>query len=89
MCALDERRRLFLGAAADLADQDDALGAGIVLEEPQHVDEAGADDRVAADADAGRLADAELRELVHGLVGERAAARDDADACPACGCSRA
>ena len=35
--------------------------------------------RVAADADAGGLADALLGELVQGLVGERARAADDAD----------
>ena len=33
----------------------------IVLEELQHVDEVGADDRIAADADAGGLADARAR----------------------------
>src|SRR5262249_60908258 len=39
-----------------------------------------ADRRVAADADAGALSQAEARELVNRLVGERAALRDDADA---------
>ena len=34
---------------------------------------------IAADADAGRLADAELRELADRFVGQRARARDDAD----------
>jgi hypothetical protein len=36
-------------------------------------------DRVAADADAGALAEAGLRGLVHGFVGQRAGARHDAD----------
>src|SRR4029079_512829 len=36
----DERRRFLLGGAADLADQHDRLGAGIVLEEAEDVDEA-------------------------------------------------
>jgi hypothetical protein len=34
---------------------------------------------IAADAHAGRLADVRARELAHDLVGQRAAARDDAD----------
>ena len=55
----------------------------------QHVDEVGADDRVAADADAGRLADAEVGQLPDGLVGQRARAGDDADRARACGCARA
>src|SRR5229473_4616946 len=41
--------------------------------------ERGADDGIAADADAGGLADAELRQLMDGFVGQRAAAADDAD----------
>ena len=45
----------------------------------EHVDEVGAVDRVAADADARGLAEAALGQLMHHLVGERAAARDDAD----------
>src|SRR6185295_14809137 len=76
---LDERRRVLLGGAADLADQYHALGARIVLVEAQHVDETGTDDRVAADADARRLADPELRQLVYRLVRERAAPRHHAD----------
>ena len=65
MLALMKAAASFFGGAADLADHEDGLGVGVVVEEPERVDEAGADDRVAADADAGRLADAELRELVH------------------------
>ena len=76
---LDEGGRLLLGGAADLADHHDRVGVRVVLEQPQHVDEVGAVDRVAADADARRLAEPALGELVDGLVGQRAAARDDAD----------
>jgi hypothetical protein len=75
----DELAGFFLGAAADLADHDDALGARIVLEQPQAVDEVEALDRIAADADAGRLAHAGAGHLPDRLVGQRAAARDDAD----------
>ena len=46
----------------------------------KRVDEAGADQRIAADADARRLSHALLRQLVDRFVGQRAALRDDADA---------
>ena len=39
----------------------------------------GADDRIAADADAGGLADAELGQLPDRFIGQRAGARYDAD----------
>ena len=55
------------------------LGVGVRLEGGQAVDEAGAGDRVAADAHAGGLADALLGELVQRLVGEGARAAHDAD----------
>src|SRR5205823_6398098 len=44
------------------------------------VDEVRALDRVAADADRGRLAEPERGQLVHDLVGQRVGARHDADA---------
>ena len=47
--------------------------------ELEQVDERSADDRIAAEADAGALAEAEVRELPDGFVGERAAAAHDAD----------
>ncbi len=78
-CCFDELRRGLFGCAADLADHDDGLGLGVVVEQAQRVDVRSADDGVAADADGRRLADAALRELVHGLIGERAGAGDDAD----------
>lgn len=75
----DELGRILLGRAADLADHDDRLG-GLVLEEQfQHLDEFGALDRIAADADRRGLAEALLRGLEHRLIGQRAGARDDAD----------
>src|SRR5208282_1934961 len=73
--ALQEVRRLLLGRAADLADHDDAEGLGIGEEELEAVDEVGAVDRIAADADAGRLTEAGGGRLRHRLVGERARAR--------------
>ena len=66
--------------AADLADQHDRVGLGVGREELEHVEERGADDRVAADPDARRLADARVGHRLDGLVGQRPRARDDADA---------
>ena len=77
---LDPGGGFFFGAAADLADHDDGVGVGIVAEQLQRVDVRRADQRIAADADAGRLAQPEPRELVDRLVGQRAALRHDADA---------
>ena len=51
-CVLDPGRGLFLGRPADLADHDHRIGLRIVLEELQRVDVGGADQRIAADADA-------------------------------------
>ena len=59
--ALMKRAAALLGGAADLADHQDAVGVGVGLEELEHVDEVDAVDRIAADADAGRLADARAR----------------------------
>src|SRR6266513_1486522 len=77
--ALDEGRRILLGRPADLTDQHDRLGGGIVGDEREHVDEARAVHWVAADPDARGLADPAARQLAHDLVGQGAAARDDAD----------
>ena len=76
----DEIRGGFFIGAADLADHDDAFGLRIALKELQHVDEVHAAHRIAADADAGALAEALVSRLEHGLVGQRARARHDADA---------
>ena len=69
--------RALLGVAADLADHHDRLGLGVGLERLEGVDVRGADDRVAADADGGR--EAEVAQLVHHLVGQRARLGDEAD----------
>src|SRR3546814_1262678 len=80
---LDEIGALHFGVAADLADHDDALGLVVGDEHLQAIDEAGAVDRIAPDADAGRLAEPDIRRLRHRLVGQRAGTRDDADAAAA------
>ncbi len=79
LVAREELGGVLLGAAADLADHDDRLGLGVGQEHLQHVDEVGALHRVAADADAGGLAEPGRGGLRHRLVGQRAGARDDAD----------
>ncbi|CKX96535.1 Uncharacterised protein [Mycobacterium tuberculosis] len=48
---LQELRRVFLGRSADFADHDDRFGFLIRQEQFEHVDEFGALDRVAANAD--------------------------------------
>src|ERR1700733_10319896 len=68
------------GRAADFADHDDRLGGGIAQEHLQAIDEIGTVDRIAADADAGRLAEPRRRGLRHRFVGEGAGAGGDADA---------
>ena len=65
------------------------FGFVIGEEHVQDFDEVGALHRVAADADAGALAEARGGGLRHRLVGQRAGARDDADACRGGGCGRA
>ena len=75
----EELGGLFFGRSANLTDHDDRLGFRIVEEHVEHVDMLGPFDRVAADADGGRLAEAEIRGLLDRFIGERARTRDDAD----------
>src|SRR5215208_707799 len=75
---LHEARGLLLVGAADLAHHRHGARIRVLLERLQAVDEVGAVDRVAADADAGRLADAGAGQLEDDLVSERARAADDA-----------
>src|SRR5712664_116282 len=76
---LDPFRGALFGVAADFANQDDGVRVRIVVEKLDGVEERRTDDGIAADANAGGLADAELRQLMNGFVGQRAAAADDAD----------
>ena len=69
--------------AADLADHDDLLRSPVGQEHLQHLDEVGALHRIAADADAGALAQPHRCGLRHRLIGQRAGARHDADAAAA------
>jgi len=58
-----------LGSAADLADDDERLGLQVRGEQLEHVEEGRADDRVAADADARRLAQAGTSKLIYYFIG--------------------
>src|SRR5690606_16087305 len=77
---LDVGSGFVFSRTADLADHDDRFGLRIFLEQLQHVDEAGAGDRVAADAHAGGLAVTDFGGLLDGFVGQRARTGNDADA---------
>src|SRR5579872_7331038 len=80
----DERGRLFLLGAANLADQHDRACIWIGFEALQAVDKRGARYRVAANSDAGGHADALLGELVQRLIRERAGATNDAHGTTRC-----
>jgi hypothetical protein len=53
--ALDVGGGFLLSRTADLPDHHDRLGRGVLREEIQRIDEAGADERIPTDPDAGRL----------------------------------
>src|SRR6202022_4401599 len=77
---LDPGGGIFFLAAADLADQDDRVGLRILGEQLHAIDEVEAVHGIAADPDRGGLSHAELRDLVHRLVRQRARAAHDPDA---------
>ena len=70
---------LLLGVAADLAAMTISSVSGSASNAAMMSMKRRAGDRVAADADDRRVAEAALGELVADLVGQRARARDDAD----------
>src|SRR2546429_5370819 len=76
---LDPFGGALFGVAADFADQNNGVRVRIVGEKLDGVEKCRANDGIAADANARGLADAELRQLMDGFVGERAAAADDAN----------
>ena len=76
---LDEACGLLLLVPADLADEDDQLRLGIVVEPSQDVDERRADDGIPADSDDRRVAEGKLCQLVSDLVRQRSRPGDEAD----------
>mmetsp|Transcript_39579 Transcript_39579/g.73797 ORF Transcript_39579/g.73797 Transcript_39579/m.73797 type:complete len:348 (+) Transcript_39579:63-1106(+) len=76
---LDPVRRFLLGAAADLADHDDAFRLRVIGKTLQAVDEVRSVEGVAADANAGALAQAGHCRLVDRLVSQRSRPAHDAN----------
>ena len=76
---LDEIASVLFGRAADFADHNDALGFRVAEEHVQAVNEVGAVDRIAADADASRLTKTGRGGLSDRLVRQRTGTRYDAD----------
>src|SRR5437660_894500 len=76
---LDVSGRALFRRAADLADHQNGLGLWVGFKEFEDVDERRARNRIAADADTGRLPQAQARQLPNCFVGERAATADDAN----------
>src|SRR4051794_17094237 len=72
------RSFLFCGSA-DLADHDDRLRFGILIEQPKGIHVSCPDDGVAANTDTGRLSNSQGGELTHSLIRQRARARNDTD----------
>jgi hypothetical protein len=77
---LQEVCGVLLGRTTNLADHDDTVRLLVLQEDLQAIDEVGAGEGVAADAHDEGLAEAGLRGLVDGFVGEGTRAGDDADA---------
>src|SRR5690606_4865163 len=75
----DELSGLDLRVATDFADHDDGFRVGIFFKQRQQIDVSAADDRVATDADTGRLAEAYRGRLVNGFVGQSTGLGDDTD----------
>lgn len=76
---LDVFGGFLFGTAANFADHDDAFGGFIVFKAGQDVDKIHAFDGVAANADAGGLAESGAGGLVDRFVGEGAGAGDNTD----------
>nr|GME07389.1 Uncharacterised protein [Ipomoea batatas] len=75
----DERSSFFFRTTTDFTDHDDRFSLWIVLEHFQDVDEVRARDRVAADADTGRLTVTDIGGLLNGFIGQGTGTRNDTD----------
>src|ERR1700730_10289082 len=74
---LDPACAALLVVTADLADHDHCIRIRVIVEHPHDVKVLQTIDRITANADAGRLPD--VRQLTHGLVGQGAGTRYDAN----------
>src|SRR5215471_9479099 len=75
----DIRRRGLFRGAADLANHDDDMRLWILVKEPDRIRMRRADDRIAANADTGGLADSQGRELANRFIRQGARSGDDTD----------
>src|SRR5215471_6677661 len=66
-----------LRIAANFANQNHSMRVGIFVEEFDRIEERSTDNGIAADSDAGGLANAKPRELINRFVSKRAAAADN------------
>src|SRR6185295_7308598 len=76
---LDPFGGFFFRTPANLADHDDSMCFRVVHEHLEHIEVRGAIDWIAADADAGGLANATAGQLPNRFVRESAASRDHTD----------
>src|SRR5262249_30132191 len=76
---LDPFSGFFFSRAADFANHDDALGLGVGAEHFDHLEMGGAIYWIAANPDAGGLADPAASKLPDSFVSQRAAAGHDSD----------
>lgn len=70
---------ILLGGTTNLTDHDDTVGLGVLEEDLEAVDEAGAGEGVTTDTDNKGLTKAGHGSLVDGLVGQGTGAGDDTD----------
>ena len=70
---------LFLSGPADLTDHHNGLCSRVFLEQPQNIYKMRPRDRIATNANAGRLAVAHIGRLLDRFISQCARARDDTD----------
>src|SRR5262245_5901598 len=75
----DIGRSFFFGCSTDFTDHHNAMCVLILTEKANRIDEGRADDRIATNTNARRLANLSFRELSDRFVGEGSASRHDSD----------
>ena len=78
--AFDPARAFFFIAAANLADHDDCIGFGIVVEQAHHIDMLHPVDGIATNTHAGGLTIPQCTELPDRFISQRTGTRNHADA---------
>ena len=75
----DEFGGILFGVAADFADQHNRFGRVVGLKQRQYINKVGANNRIAADANDGALAQAQTGQRIHRFIREGAGFRDNSD----------